>query len=238
MTEKPSRKTNSIILTFTGDTSSSGIFDQIVRSNTCLEDPIVSSDIIDFFRLGDEVIVNLEGPITDKPCSKTKGSCVSSSPAFARVLRALGVTVLNLANNHMTDCGIEGLADTLSIARDNGMYTVGAGADLDEASRPLVLERKGISVALIATTHFEGITATNNSPGVFCAEKDFSLARSIIADIKNRYDWVVMNYHGGEEYVHIPMPRRRRLMRRFLDLGVDVIICHHPHVVQGYEQFG
>lgn len=150
----------------------------------------------------------------------------------------LHTTIVNLANNHTMDSGVDGLLETIELLEKNEFKHFGAGFTLDDSSQLVFIEKGDITISLIATSHIEGDISNKSAPGVFCAEKNHSLLKSLVSTAKMKSDWVVLNYHGGEEFTHLPMPRRRKLLKRYLELGIDLIICHHPHVVQGYEIFG
>jgi len=218
---------------FLGDTSFTGVF-RLKRDQHETVDPYV----IEKLQECDEVVVNLEGPLTESPCIKNAGICLSSSSDSTNTLKALHTTIVNLANNHTMDSGIDGLADTIKLLEENEFKHFGAGLTLEDSSQLVFIEKDDIAISLIATSHIEGDISKKSSPGVFCAEKNYSVLKSLVSTAKKKSDWVVLNYHGGEEFTHLPMPRRRKLLKRYLDLGIDLIICHHPHVVQGYEMFG
>jgi poly-gamma-glutamate synthesis protein (capsule biosynthesis protein) len=90
---------------------------------------------------------------------------------------------------------------------------------------------------MIAVCHKEGMIADKNSAGIFCIEKNLNLIQSITAELKQKHDWVFLNYHGGEEYTQIPMPSRKKLLRKLTNTKADIIIAHHSHVFQGYETY-
>ena len=77
--------------------------------------------------------------------------------------------------------------------------------------------------------------ASKNTEGVFCDIYEDHI-RSKIIKAKTKCDWLILNYHGGEEYTRYPMPKKRSKLKKYLNYGVDVIIGHHPHVVQGIEK--
>jgi len=110
----------------------------------------------------------------------------------------------------------------------------GAGRDLAEASHPLIMEKGAIKVGLIGVCHHEGKVAELNAPGPLSEVEREIIARQI-RELRARVDWVVVNYHGGEEYTFFPSPRKRRLLLQYLEDGADIVVSHHPHVIQPYE---
>ncbi len=179
---------------------------------------------------------NLESPLSDRGPTVNKTYQVITPPERLDWLLSAGFNLLSLANNHIADAGPEGIADTqrhLQQARDGGhaLWWAGAGLDPAEAARDVVLQvpGKGLKVAMIAV----GI---NRSPLV---------ARPHAADLPARVraarakaDLVFVSVHAGREYQHTPDPDNVRLYRALIDAGADLVIGHHPHVIQGVEKRG
>ena len=191
-------------------------------------------EIVDALRRSDYAVFNIEGPITEASPQKTIGAIVQNSPAFLPVLERLHCNVANLANNHVFDHGLQGYRDTIVAARRFGWQWLGAGENLDEASTPLVLRRRDVSVGLISICHEEGPIAGPSTPGVFCHTMT-RLIRLRIQALKRQCDHVGIVYHGGEELYRLPMPSRRKRFIGYVDIGADFVVAHHAHVVQGYE---
>jgi poly-gamma-glutamate synthesis protein (capsule biosynthesis protein) len=220
-----------IEVNFIGDTCFSGVFscpEEISKYN-------FDERIRNVFLKADYNVINLEGPITQAEGTKKKGSVLKTQPSFCSLLAEMNIKVFNLANNHIMDCGLEGLKDTYYYAALNEISKFGAGYNLDYAIQPVILHKNNISVALIGVSHNEGLLASNNSPGVLSEACNKKIKKQI-RDLKNQHDWVVVNYHGGEEFSHIPMPSRRRSLLSYLKAGADLVIAHHAHVVQGFEK--
>jgi poly-gamma-glutamate synthesis protein (capsule biosynthesis protein) len=220
-------------IAFTGDLSFSARF-----SDACSED-FVDQEVVGWLGGTDHVVANVECPVTSKPIQSDQPLTHASTPEILPQLRKLRVDVLNLANNHMLDCGEDGLLDTLAFAAGNRLSAIGAGKTLAEASRPLVLGGgDGVKVGLLsAAKPWEHIRAGDSSPGCFTWDRA-ELLRRRIGELRESADWVVLAVHGGEEFCDIPMPYIRRQYLGFLDAGADVVVGHHPHVVQPYELIG
>ena len=82
----------------------------------------------------------------------------------------------------------------------------------------------------------ECIPATKSSPGIFRWD-DLDLIKSRIDEIKSRCRWCVVIAHGGEEFAPMPNPYTRDRYLKYLEMGADVVVSHHPHVPEGYEIF-
>lgn len=214
---------------FTGDVSYTGFFRHSLGKGG-----VFSREIGQFLSANDHNVFNIEGPLFDAP----EGiSGLASPPAALASLVDLGCSVFNLANNHIMDFGELGLRETLSLAVGSRIFCFGAGENLSTAATPVILDKDDVRVGLVAVTHQEGQRATAASSGTFC-HNDATLLVQQLRNLKKTCDWVVVNYHGGEEFTHLPMPARRRRLRRYLELGADIVVAHHPHVIQGFERLG
>jgi poly-gamma-glutamate synthesis protein (capsule biosynthesis protein) len=144
-----------------------------------------------------------------------------------------GVDVVALATNHIMDWGVEGLADTLAQFRERGVETVGAGMSLDEAVRAVVIERAGLKIGFAAFTPEQRWTAGPDRPGA--APLRFELVRKALEGMGDA-DVRIISLHWGLEMSSYPTPEDRELARRIAGAGADLILGHHPHVIQGVEQ--
>jgi len=216
---------------FVGDTSFTGMFREQLLSG----EPVLSPELQKWLQVNDYNVCNFEGPATDASNTLRTDLRIVSPPQSVSCLSKQGFNIFDLANNHVFDCGEKGFSDTLQEMQKADVRHFGAGRNLDEASQILYLEDGIARVALLGFTHQEGMIASNRNAGVFC-ETHSALVERRIREAKSNADWVVLNYHGGEEFTLYPMPRRRKFLQAFSDHGVDVIIAHHAHVFQGTEQ--
>ena len=154
---------------------------------------------------------------------------------FFRV-KEMGFDVVSLANNHVWDLGEEGLKNTINILKDNGIKYCGAGMDIEEASRPVVVEKDGTSVAILAYCMYGNKylgyveLAGENKAGVNPLDID-----KVIADIKKakqKYDKVVVLPHWGREYLYEPMPECISMAKRMIKAGADAVFGSHTHQIQ------
>lgn len=152
-------------------------------------------------------------------------------------LREAGFDVLSLANNHTLDYGSAGLAETANRLEQAGLLTVGAGENIDAAYRPLVVDVKGVRLAFLAFNLIGGYQ--DAEPGGWAnAAWDEELAGQAIAQAQKQADAVIVSIHWGDEYLIHPTAIQRRVAQIVLDAGVDLVIGHHPHVIQGTEVSG
>jgi capsule synthesis protein PGA_cap len=191
------------------------------------------------FRQASLAIGNLECVLT-REGTAVPGKCtLRGSPAWAAVLKEAGIGLVSLANNHAMDYGTAGLASTRRALREAGIHAVGAGANRREACAPLFLEIGGRRVAFLARTSVivsSPSYAGEEQPGV--AWFDPCETEAAIAACGARADLVVLLAHWGVEEYAYPAPSQRAAAARCIDAGADLILGHHPHVLQGIERRG
>jgi poly-gamma-glutamate capsule biosynthesis protein CapA/YwtB (metallophosphatase superfamily) len=179
-------------------------------------------------------IGNLECSLSDREAPihiRNKTFNLRGSPEFCKSLADAGFNIISLANNHILDYGAGGLIDTIDNLQKEGIHHIGAGKDLEEASKPLIIEMKGLRLAFLAFTY--AFRARYKKPG--CAPCNFSFIQRQIRRVRSSVDVVIVNVHQGIEYVDFPSRKTVALYRGIADEGADLILGHHPHVVQGVE---
>lgn len=167
-----------------------------------------------------------------------KEFCFRGPADSAEALSLGGVKVVSLANNHSKDWGARAFLDTLEHLEEAGVAWCGAGRDAAEAYAPAVLEARGTKVAFTAFAGVvpEGWPATPSGPG--CATTtDRRRVADTIRRARESSDYVVASFHWGIELATSPNQDQRSLARLAVDSGADLVIGHHPHVVQGFELY-
>jgi poly-gamma-glutamate synthesis protein (capsule biosynthesis protein) len=157
------------------------------------------------------------------------------SPALtAPALKALGLDVVNLANNHMMDWGLAGLRETQSALWALGIKTIGAGENLAEARLPAIVEVNGARVGFLGYSEVGLWVAGADRPGV--APLDRQMILEDVSALKRQVELVIVSLHTGilSDY---PSPEDRRLARDVIDQGANLVLGHGPHVVQGIEAY-
>jgi poly-gamma-glutamate synthesis protein (capsule biosynthesis protein) len=146
-----------------------------------------------------------------------------------------GFNVLSVANNHIMDYGVRGLEFTKSFLSKANIQHVGAGLDIEKARHPVIIRKRGMSVGFIAYAKNGKHSAGDNLPGAV------PINRSIIAvdiqRLKTKVDFIVVSLHFGMIYTDYPVPEDQDLSRFIIQQGANVVIGHHPHVLQGVEYF-
>ena len=223
-------KSTSIV--FTGDIG----FDRYM-DRKWEDEYLLSQDVLDFFHSADHTVANVEGALIEAVDDGSRGVFFHSmNPAATAVLKTIKADIWSIGNNHTMDAGPEGVTSTRKIARDMGCQTIGAGMNEAEASEPVYLEEAG-GIGMFCVSYMnECIPATATEPGIFRWD-DLPYIESRIKEIKSRCRWCIVVSHGGEEFTSLPSPYTRDRYRKFLELGADVVVGHHPHVPENYELF-
>lgn len=182
----------------------------------------------------DLAMVNLEGTLTNVDTEYPgKQFHFKADPNSVEVLVRGGVDIVNLGNNHAMDYQAEGLQETLSTLDAAGIHYVGAGEDIVEARRPEIIEVKGQRIAYLGY-----YAADYHSADAGVAGTNYALEERIAEDIKairDRVNWIIINFHWGVELSNYPEQWQSQLAYFTIDQGADVVVGHHPHVLQGAE---
>lgn len=191
-------------------------------------------DVRGIVEAADFSFVNLECPLTDRPASLAKSGPALRGPSeAARALRPFSVA--GLANNHILDCGVSGLRDTVGALTENGVPYTGITESKGEPLAPFVKEVRGVRIGILAVAELE----FNRDPVTGIGAQIFDVvevSRAILAT-RSQLDRLVVTIHGGVEYEPLPRPALRRACQLFVELGADAVVCHHPHVVGGWERY-
>lgn len=185
----------------------------------------------------DEIVVgNLECVLTDNPQSvKKTGPILYTSEKFAASLQAWGFNAVSLANNHIRDCGDEGVRSTLAACKKNGILTFGAGENEEEAAKPLIIKQNGLKVAFVSFAEREFNFVHNGKTGAIAFDPYESL--DTIKALRQNIDALVVLYHGGIEHYIYPSPLLRNKCRKMIEAGADVVLCQHSHCIGTHEKY-
>lgn len=182
---------------------------------------------------------NLEGPISERGRNQGNTYSFRAKPAVVAGLQLAGFDILSLANNHVWDWGKEALEDTIKILKEGGIEPVGAGRDYKEANRSVIKEINKTKIAFLAYTNLysEKLEARQGLPGI----SDFEI-ETAMTDIRRLKDLsladiIAVSLHWGEEYKTKANEAQKHAIQKLIEAGADLIIGHHPHVVQEIEQY-
>ncbi|MGZ4692439.1 MAG: CapA family protein [Acidimicrobiales bacterium] len=191
----------------------------------------------------DLAMVNLETAITTRGTAVTKDFTFRAPPAAFDALRAAGIDVVTVANNHGLDYGPVGMSDTLAAARAAGFPIVGMGNDQDEAFAPWKTEINGQRISVIGATQvldsnlITAWTATATQGGLASAK----LVDRLTAEVREARadsDTVIVFLHWGTERSQCPNPQQQQLAVALQQAGADIIVGSHAHVLLAGGRLG
>lgn len=222
-------------LVFTGDIG----FDKYMDGKWT-DDELLSDEVLNFLKNSDHCITNVEGPLlAQQKDENTTGAASlihSMNPDAASFLDKVHSDVWNICNNHIMDAKDEGMASTLREAAKHNALTLGAGMNIDEASKPVIFPEAG-GIGMIGVGYQRACRkASENTPGCL-SWSDMDIISQRIKEIKSKCRWCIVVAHGGEEFTALPSPYTRDRYIEYLNMGADIVVSHHPHVPMNYELF-
>jgi poly-gamma-glutamate synthesis protein (capsule biosynthesis protein) len=201
-------------------------------------DALFSPEVVAVTHEADLFVLNLECAISDRGArwpDPRKPFFFRAPPVAADVLAELGVDCVTLANNHALDYGIEALLDTVRHLDAAGVACVGAGRDQTAARAPIVLERAGMRVGIVAVTdHPADYAAGTDRPGVAYAQLQQGPPRWLLDTISGLgTDIVVVTPHWGPNMIAEPLGYVRSAAAAFRAAGSTLVAGHSAHVFHG-----
>lgn len=180
---------------------------------------------------------NLETPILQGDPVPTDSLIFRADPKSVEGLKFAGFDVLSLANNHMMNFGHGGLQSTLNNLDSAGISHVGAGLNESGIYKPVIKTVKGIKFGFLAYSYSneQSVDKDKNIYGV--AKMNVDLMKSQVAELRKSVDVVVVSMHAGTEYSTVANGAQINFAHSAIDAGADLVIGHHPHVVENFEKY-
>lgn len=224
-----------ITLMFTGDIMLSRAVGEKMKEKGDYRWPFLK--IAPFLAQADIVFGNLEGPISER------GRRVGSKYSFRVDLKAMeglkfaGFNVLSVANNHIGDYAQEALEDTLFILNKNDIKYIGGGYNEKQAHQPVFITKQATTFAFLAYSDLgpKWTEAKGEKLGIA-----FYSENRMIEDIqkaRQQADFVIVSFHFGNEYETKASARQEQIAKRAIEAGADIVVGHHPHVVQPVTEY-
>ncbi|MDD5638802.1 MAG: CapA family protein [Candidatus Pacebacteria bacterium] len=230
-------KKEEVSLIAVGDISYSRGVERIVKKQNDINYPFLK--IGDYLKNADLVFGNLETPITEGREINDFEMIFRSNPLTKKALKLNNFSILSLANNHTPNFGEKGLKDTFFYLEKEGIKYVGAGENEKTAYQPVYIEKKGIKFAFLAYNDSDVVPlsykATENFAGTAFMETEKMI--EAVKEAKQKSDFVIVSMHSGNEYVNKPNSSQVNFAHSAIDAGADLVIGHHPHVVQILEKY-
>ena len=176
-------------------------------------------NVKDIFTADDFTVANMEGTLTTSNDRQQKTFAFKGNPSYTEILTQGGVEATNLANNHSHDYGDQSYEDTIQYLEAAGITTFGY-------DRTAVMDVKGIKVGLI---------------GIYELKDGLGRQQQVIDTIQEVKDQgaqvIIVSFHWGTEKSNIPDDIQKTLAHLAIDQGADLVVGHHPHVLQGLEKY-
>lgn len=183
-------------------------------------------------------LANMESPISASGTEyRGKQFRFRSEPELAPALRRAGFNLVTLANNHSMDFGGRALTETMKNLEVAGIAWIGAGENLAEARKMALYNIKGRKIAFLGysltqpTEFFAGQQRPGTAPGYA------KLVEADVTSARGQADYVIVSFHWGKEGNGKAQAYQRNVAHKAIEAGADVIIGHHPHVLQGVERY-
>jgi poly-gamma-glutamate synthesis protein (capsule biosynthesis protein) len=224
--------TDAATLVIAGDWAPIRAFAPLIES-----DPqAIYGDVLPLLQEADLTLVNMEAPLSDIGSEACKsGAVFKGRTCHVKGLTAVPFSAVTLGNNHMFDFGVEGFQQTVRVLDRHGIARTGAGMTKAEAQAPLMMEAKGVRIAIVNISEGEDLTAAGPGPGV--AGWDIKGACTRIKNLKKNttraLHAVIAVVHCGLEYIPFAPEYAINAFRKLAHAGADAVIGHHPHVPQG-----
>jgi poly-gamma-glutamate capsule biosynthesis protein CapA/YwtB (metallophosphatase superfamily) len=173
-----------------------------------------------------ETVLSIQG-------KKEEKSYLSCSPSEnVQYLLEAGFDILNIANNHIMDLGVEGFDETLDVLTQNNLLFIGAG-NQKYRQHWVIIERNDVKIGFLGYSN----SSIKTKDGHFVNGIEQKTIISDIQNLKKQCDVVIISLHWGIEKVFYPSPKQIDLARNLIENGATIILGHHPHVIQGIEEY-
>lgn len=226
--KEPIVNKESITISFTGDctlgtylTSQNKAFDVLFDKQQ--DYAYYFQNVKNIFENDDYTVVNLEGPLTDSTnINEQKPFIFKGRPDYINILTSGGVEAANLSNNHIRDYGETGYNDTVNILKENNIA---------------YFNNNNFHIAKIKSKKvgFVGIRYEVDSPNIIGMENTIDQAFEYFDE--NDVDLKIVTIHGGREYDYDFDMAKQEVSYYAIDNGADLIVGHHPHILQGVEEY-
>ena len=183
------------------------------------------------------VFANLEVPVEGRERNKSKNAFLFSDPAVTKtILKKLNVICVSLANNHILDCGSDGLKNTIDTLDEMGIYHTGAGYR-EEHVRPVIFSVEGVRFGFAAYADTLTNTGAAEYGNMFFNTYDTDRIIDDLALISDRVDIAIVSIHWGRDYSFYPEEWQIKSARSLVDSGACIVMGHHSHTLQTFEEY-
>lgn len=184
-------------------------------------------------------LCNLECPIYVENCINKNKNFIHTSDKTTtqQILKALNISCVSLANNHIYDCTMPGLKATIDVLDEIGVLHTGAGWKKEHIT-PVIFTEENKKVAFMAyVDHSTNPKTEGYEKELFINFLEVDKIISDINSVKQKVDEIVISLHWGTDYSFFPTPKQREVAKTIIDAGASIIMGHHPHTIQPYEKY-
>ena len=194
-------------------------------------------DIAPVLMGADIAFVNLESPFSDKGKTVNEGMLFKAEPEMIAGLELAGIDIVSTANNHARDRDSYGVEFTLDLLSKHSIVAVGTAKSADDVHKGAVLVRNGVRFGFLAYT-YDQANGNRKDQDDRVAMMDVAQMKLDVAAMKTRADVAIVSMHAGTEYAAKPNAQQKEFAHAAVDAGATVVVGHHPHVQQPWEEYG
>lgn len=234
-TETVARSKDSLLIGFAGDVMLGRLVNEQISRTSYI---YPWGDVLPLLKKTDLNIVNLETTLTASTRKVPKVFNYKADPDKVQSLTEAKIDAVNLANNHILDFSEEGLLETIAVLDKAGIQHVGAGRNKAEATKPVILKKKDITIGILGCTDNEpGWRAQEKVPGTNYVEiaQGLSEIEKEIKKLRGEVDIVIFSIHWGPNMRQRPTEEFQDFAHRIIDAGAHVFHGHSAHTFQGIE---
>ena len=232
--ERPETKGPPITLAFAGDSH----FEAGIASTLTSNPEALFADVAPILTEADLAVLNLETSITNRGTPSAKTFNFRAPAEALSPIKAAGVDVVSMANNHGLDYGAETIGDAQNASQQFGLPIIGIGQNEAEAFKAFRTKVKGRKISVVAATQvldsnlIASWTARKNQPGLASAKRVKRLVKQVRRE-STKTDLQVVFLHWGIEKQTCPSPDQQQLAKTLVKAGADIVVGGHAHRMQG-----
>ncbi len=229
--ERLARK-NRVSLSAIGDVLIHELVYEDAKTSTAYNFDSMFDPIQTFLETADVTIANSESIIGGSDIGVSTYPSFNSPFELGDAMKATGIDAVSMANNHTLDRGVKAIENAVTYWQDIGVVSSGAYLSAQQRADIPVLERNGITLSFLSYTYGTNGIPTPASQPYLVNRIDRELIREDLAAARKKSDVTVLSLHFGNEYETMPTQEQLDLARFAADSGADIILGHHPHVLQ------
>ncbi len=228
------KKTAAITIGFAGDIMIGRLVNEVISQKGY---SYPWGDVLPLLQRTDLNIINLETTLTTSTDRLPKTFNYKASPDRVKTLQEARIDIVNLANNHIRDFGDIGLLETIKTLDAAGIKHVGAGKNIDEAHKPVIITKNNVKIGIVGYTDNEpGWQAQENKSGTnYIKVGDIDKIHRYITPLHDKVDLLIVSIHWGPNMRERPTEEFINFAHAMIDAGVDIIHGHSAHIFQGIE---